>query len=239
MLSSPNLKAFSYNELKNATRSFRPDSMIGEGDFGCVFKGWIDETTLNASRPGSGIAVAIKKLKPDGFLGPREWLTEVNNLGQLSHPNLVSLIGYCAEGEYLFLVYEFMPRGSLDNHLFGRMFCAIKQIFSWILKHMCLVQWFLAGGPHRLTWEIRMKVAVGAAKGLTYLHEAKSQVIYRDFRSAKILLDAVSDQTLFYSTTLFGIGSLLTLNRLRLCLNAGVQCQAFVYRSGDSRPYWR
>ncbi|KAJ0256980.1 Serine-threonine/tyrosine-protein kinase [Hirschfeldia incana] len=173
MLSSPNLKAFSYNELKNATRSFRPDSMIGEGDFGCVFKGWIDETTLNASRPGSGIAVAIKKLKPDGFLGPREWLTEVNNLGQLSHPNLVSLIGYCAEGEYLFLVYEFMPRGSLDNHLFGR-------------------------GPHRLTWEIRMKVAVGAAKGLTYLHEAKSQVIYRDFRSAKILLDAEYNAKLSY-----------------------------------------
>ncbi|KAL0723443.1 hypothetical protein Bca4012_038042 [Brassica carinata] len=74
MLSSPNLKAFSYNELKNATRSFRPDSMIGEGDFGCVFKGWIDETTLTASRPGSGIAVAIKQLKPDGFQGRKEWL---------------------------------------------------------------------------------------------------------------------------------------------------------------------
>ncbi|KAG2268253.1 hypothetical protein Bca52824_062808 [Brassica carinata] len=173
MLSSPNLKAFSYNELKNATRSFRPDSMIGEGDFGCVFKGWIDETTLTASRPGSGIAVAIKQLKPDGFQGRKEWLMEVNNLGQLSHPNLVLLIGYCAEGEYRFLVYEFMPRGSLENHLFGR-------------------------GPHRLTWEIRMKVAVDAAKGLTFLHEAKSQMIYRDFRSAKILLDAEYNAKLSY-----------------------------------------
>ncbi|KAL0865002.1 hypothetical protein Bca101_044120 [Brassica carinata] len=131
MLSSPNLKAFSYNELKNATRSFRPDSMIGEGDFGCVFKGWIDETTLTASRPGSGIAVAIKQLKPDGFQGRKEWLVS-------------------------------------------------------------------PGGPHRLTWEIRMKVAVDAAKGLTFLHEAKSQMIYRDFRSAKILLDAEYNAKLSY-----------------------------------------
>ncbi|CAN6885324.1 unnamed protein product [Brassica oleracea] len=173
ILSSPNLKAFSFNELKNATKNFRPDSLLGEGDFGCVFKGWIDETTLTASRPGSGIAVAIKNLKPDDFQGRKDWLTEVNNLGQLSHPNLVLLIGYCTEGENLLLVHEFMPRGSLESHLFRR-------------------------GPQALTWEIRMKVAVGAAKGLTFLHEAKSQVIYRDFRSAKILLDADYNAKLSY-----------------------------------------
>ncbi|XP_033129088.1 probable serine/threonine-protein kinase PBL2 isoform X2 [Brassica rapa] len=173
ILSSPNLKAFSFNELKNATKNFRPDTLLGEGDFGCVFKGWIDETTLTASRPGSGIAVAIKNLKPDGFQGRKDWLTEVNNLGQLSHPNLVLLIGYCTEGENRFLVHEFMPRGSLESHLFRR-------------------------GPQALTWEIRMKVAVGAAKGLTCLHEAKSQVIYGDFRSAKILLDADYNAKLSY-----------------------------------------
>ncbi|CDY39319.1 BnaC05g10600D [Brassica napus] len=142
ILSSPNLKAFSFNELKNATKNFR-------------------------------IAVAIKNLKPDGFQGRKDWLTEVNNLGQLSHPNLVLLIGYCTEGENLLLVHEFMPRGSLESHLFRR-------------------------GPQALTWEIRMKVAVGAAKGLTFLHEAKSQVIYRDFRSAKILLDADYNAKLSY-----------------------------------------
>ena len=74
ILSSPNLKAFSFNELKNATKNFRPDSLLGEGGFGCVFKGWIDETTLAASRPGSGIVVAVKKLKPEGFQGHKEWL---------------------------------------------------------------------------------------------------------------------------------------------------------------------
>ena len=74
ILSSPNLKAFSFNELKNATKNFRPDSLLGEGGFGRVFKGWIDETTLTASRPGSGIVVAVKKLKPEGFQGHKEWL---------------------------------------------------------------------------------------------------------------------------------------------------------------------
>ena len=74
ILSSPNLKAFSFNELKSATRNFRPDSLLGEGGFGCVFKGWIDENTLTASKPGSGMVVAVKKLKPEGFQGHKEWL---------------------------------------------------------------------------------------------------------------------------------------------------------------------
>ncbi|EXB63841.1 Protein kinase 2B [Morus notabilis] len=165
ILSSPNLKAFSFNELKNATRNFRPDSLLGEGGFGYVFKGWIDEHTLTAAKPGSGMVVAVKKLKPEGYQGHKEWLTEVNYLGQLHHPNLVKLIGYCLEGENRLLVYEFMPKGSLENHLFRR-------------------------GPQPLSWAVRMKVAIGAARGLSFLHEAKQQVIYRDFKASNILLDA-------------------------------------------------
>lgn len=151
ILSSPNLKAFSFNELRNATRNFRPDSLLGEGGFGYVFKGWIDELSFSAAKPGSGMVVAVKKLKPEGFQGHKEWLvcfvcyhlllfssftacsvdllpglstnrnhfqTEVDYLGQLHHPNLVKLIGYCVEGENRLLVYEFMPKGSLENHLF-------------------------------------------------------------------------------------------------------------------------
>ncbi|KAL5553893.1 hypothetical protein UlMin_041294 [Ulmus minor] len=165
ILLSPNLKAFSFNELKNATRNFRPDSLLGEGGFGYVFKGWIDEHTFAAAKPGSGIVIAVKKLKPEGFQGHKEWLTEVNYLGQLHHPNLVKLIGYCLEGENRLLVYEFMPKGSLENHLFRR-------------------------GPQPLSWAVRMKVAIGAARGLSFLHDAKSQVIYRDFKASNILLDA-------------------------------------------------
>lgn len=74
ILSSPHVKAFSFNELKNATRNFRPDSLLGEGGFGYVFKGWIDEHTLSAARPGSGMVIAVKKLKPEGFQGHKEWL---------------------------------------------------------------------------------------------------------------------------------------------------------------------
>ncbi|KAJ0095852.1 hypothetical protein Patl1_15829 [Pistacia atlantica] len=75
ILSSPNLKAFTFNELKNATRNFRPDSLLGEGGFGYVFKGWIDEHTLSPAKPGSGMVVAVKKLKPEGFQGHKEWRT--------------------------------------------------------------------------------------------------------------------------------------------------------------------
>jgi len=77
ILSSPNLKAFTFNELKNATRNFRPDSLLGEGGFGYVFKGWIDGTTLTASKPGSGIVVAVKKLKTEGYQGHKEWLVRL------------------------------------------------------------------------------------------------------------------------------------------------------------------
>ncbi|KAH9773805.1 putative serine/threonine-protein kinase PBL3 [Citrus sinensis] len=149
ILSSSNLKAFTFNELKTATRNFRPDSLLGEGGFGFVYKGWIDQHSLSPAKPGSGMVVAVKKLKPEGFQGHKEWLTEVNYLGQLHHPNLVKLIGYCLEGENRLLVYEFMPKGSLENHLFRR--------------------------PQPLSWAVRMKVAIGAAKGLTFLHDAESQ----------------------------------------------------------------
>ncbi|KAK4736946.1 hypothetical protein R3W88_000643 [Solanum pinnatisectum] len=164
ILFSPNVKSFSFNELKSATRNFRPDSLLGEGGFGYVFKGWIDEHTLTAAKPGSGMVIAVKKLKPEGFQGHKEWVTEVNYLGQLRHPNLVKLIGYCIEGDDRLLVYEFMPKGSLENHLFRR-------------------------GPQPLTWLTRIKVAVGAARGLAFLHDAKEQVIYRDFKASNILLD--------------------------------------------------
>ena len=74
ILSSPNLKALTFNELKNSTRNFCPDSFLGEGGFGYVFKGWIDEYTFLAAKPGSGMAVAVKKLKSTSFQGHKEWL---------------------------------------------------------------------------------------------------------------------------------------------------------------------
>ncbi|KAI7738053.1 hypothetical protein M8C21_015211 [Ambrosia artemisiifolia] len=92
-------------------------------------------------------------------------VTEVRYLGQLHHANLVKLIGYCAEGDNRLLVYEYMPKGSLENHLFRR-------------------------GPQPLPWATRLKVAIGAARGLAFLHDAKDQIIYRDFKASNILLDS-------------------------------------------------
>ncbi|KAK4480275.1 hypothetical protein RD792_013342 [Penstemon davidsonii] len=166
ILDSTNLKSFGFNDLRVSTRNFRPDSVLGEGGFGCVFKGWIDEHTFKATKPGTGMVIAVKRLNQEGFQGHKEWLTEINYLGQLYHPNLVKLIGYCLEDEHRLLVYEFMPRGSLENHLFRR------------TSHF-----------QPLSWNLRMKVALGAAKGLAYLHSPEAKVIYRDFKSSNILLD--------------------------------------------------
>nr|TKS01519.1 Protein kinase capable of phosphorylating tyrosine family protein [Populus alba] len=167
ILQSTNLKSFSFSDLKMATRNFRPDSVVGEGGFGSVFKGWIDEQSFSAAKPGTGIVIAVKRLNQDGFQGHKEWLAEVNYLGQFYHPHLVKLIGYCLEDEHRLLVYEFMPRGSLENHLFRR-----GSYFQ------------------PLSWNLRMKVALGAAKGLAFLHCAETQVIYRDFKTSNILLDS-------------------------------------------------
>lgn len=71
---SNTLRAFSYHDLKNAAKNFRSDSLLGEGGFGWVYKAWLDENSFAASRPGSGISVAIKKLKTGSCQGHREWL---------------------------------------------------------------------------------------------------------------------------------------------------------------------
>lgn len=74
ILQSPNLKSFAFSDLKTATRNFRPDSVLGEGGFGSVFKGWIDEQSFAASKPGTGIVIAVKKLNQESFQGHQEWL---------------------------------------------------------------------------------------------------------------------------------------------------------------------
>ncbi|GMP47189.1 hypothetical protein CsSME_00015059 [Camellia sinensis var. sinensis] len=106
---------FTYEEMRMATKHFRPDQVLGEGGFGIVYKGVINENV----RPGyKTTLVAIKELDREGFQGDREWLAEVNYLSQLRHTNLVKLIGYCCEDDHRLLVYEYMASGSLEKHLF-------------------------------------------------------------------------------------------------------------------------
>ncbi|MED6186891.1 Serine/threonine-protein kinase pbs1 [Stylosanthes scabra] len=151
-------QTFTIRELAAATKNFRPESFIGEGGFGRVYKGKLEST---------GQIVAVKQLDRNGLQGNREFLVEVLMLSLLHHPNLVNLIGYCADGEQRLLVYEFMPLGSLEDHLHD-----------------------LPPDKEPLDWNTRMKIAAGAAKGLEYLHDkANPPVIYRDFKSSNILLD--------------------------------------------------
>ncbi|XP_059280896.1 probable serine/threonine-protein kinase PIX13 [Lycium ferocissimum] len=166
ILPTPNLKTYSFSDLKSATRNFKPDTVLGVGGFGTVFKGWVDEKTFAPAKVGTGMVVAIKKLNSESMQGFEEWQAEVNFLGRLSHPNLVKLLGYCLEDKELLLVYEFMPKGSLENHLFRRS-TAIEP----------------------LSWELRLKIAIGAARGLAFLHSSEKQIIYRDFKASNILLD--------------------------------------------------
>ncbi|GFS37866.1 protein kinase 1B [Actinidia rufa] len=90
------------------------------------------EILQSSAKPGTGMVIAVKRLNLEGFQGHKEWLAEVNYLGQFYHPHLVKLIGYCLEEEHRLLVYEFMPRGCLENHLFRR--GSHFQPLSWNLR---------------------------------------------------------------------------------------------------------
>uniref|UniRef100_A0A0D9VJB2 non-specific serine/threonine protein kinase n=1 Tax=Leersia perrieri TaxID=77586 RepID=A0A0D9VJB2_9ORYZ len=173
ILEAPNLRIFTFAELRAATRNFKADTVLGEGGFGRVHKGWVDERTMSPARSGSGIAVAVKKLDPESLQGVQEWQSEVNFLGRLSHPNLVRLLGYCWEDKELLLVYEYMAQGSLENHLFR----------SEPRKGGS------ASPQQSLSWGLRLRIAIGAARGLAFLHSAEKHVIYRDFKASNILLD--------------------------------------------------
>lgn len=151
-------QTFTFRELAAATNNFRPECFLGEGGFGRVYRGRLQST---------GQVVAVKQLDRNGLQGNREFLVEVLMLSLLHHPNLVNLIGYCADGDQRLLVYEFMPLGSLEDHLHD-----------------------LPPDKEPLDWNTRMKIAAGAAKGLEFLHDkANPPVIYRDFKSSNILLD--------------------------------------------------
>nr|WIL59930.1 nodulation protein [Melilotus officinalis] len=157
-----NLHIFTCKELEEITNNFNKSNFLGEGGFGKVYKGFIDDKLRPTLVPQ---AVAVKALNLDGKQGHREWLAEVIFLGQLKHRNLVNLIGYCYEDENRLLVYEYMERGSLEEKLF---------------------KGYLATLP----WLTRIKIAIGAAKGLAFLHEEEKPVIYRDVKASNILLDA-------------------------------------------------
>ncbi|TYJ10710.1 hypothetical protein E1A91_A11G226200v1 [Gossypium mustelinum] len=124
--------------------------------FGAVYRGYL---------PDLDVVVAVKRISRGSKQGKKEYITEVKIISQLRHRNLVQLIGWCHdEGEFL-LVYEFMPNGSLDFHLFGN-----KAPLSWV---------------------VRYRISLGLASAILYLHEEWEQyVVHRDIKSNNIMLDS-------------------------------------------------
>ncbi|XP_061373365.1 L-type lectin-domain containing receptor kinase IX.1-like [Gastrolobium bilobum] len=149
-------RRFSHRELALVTNNFSKDRKLGQGGFGAVYKGYFVDLDL---------AVAVKKILKGSRQGKKEYVTEVKVISQLRHRNLVQLLGWCHDRGEFMLVYEFMPNGSLDSHLFGKR------------------------AP--LPWSVRYKIALGLASAVLYLHEEWERcVVHRDIKSSNVMLDS-------------------------------------------------
>ncbi|KAK4562289.1 hypothetical protein RGQ29_004957 [Quercus rubra] len=151
-------RRFTYNELARATNDFNDKEKLGQGGFGGVYRGFLRD--FNS-------IVAVKRVSEGSTQGIREYAAEVNIISQLRHKNLVQLIGWCHERSrgQLLLVYDFMPNGSLDSHLF---------------KEDTL-----------LVWEVRYRIVQHLASALLYLHEGWDRcVLHRDIKPSNIMLDS-------------------------------------------------
>ncbi|KAJ6997440.1 hypothetical protein NC653_013877 [Populus alba x Populus x berolinensis] len=158
-----NLKLkISLAEILAATHNFNPKLLIGEGGFGKVYKGTLE----------SGMKVAVKRSDSSHGQGLPEFQTEIMVLSKIQHRHLVSLVGYCDEGSEMILVFEFMEKGTLREHLYGKE--SLRNPSAKI----------------ELTWKQRLEICIGSAKGIHYLHTGPDGgIFHRDVKSTNILLD--------------------------------------------------
>ncbi|KAF7012353.1 hypothetical protein CFC21_026551 [Triticum aestivum] len=152
-----NIRLFSYAQLKSATDNFNRNNKVGRGGFGTVYKGTIPNKQ----------DVAVKVLSAESRQGIREFLTEIDVISNVKHPNLVELIGCCVEEDNRILVYEYLENSSLDRALLGS-----------------------NSDPANFTWSVRSSICIGVARGLAYLHEEiPSPIVHRDIKASNILID--------------------------------------------------
>ncbi|XP_062156473.1 LRR receptor-like serine/threonine-protein kinase IOS1 isoform X2 [Alnus glutinosa] len=145
-------RQFTYSELQKITNNF--ESILGKGGFGKVYRGNID-----------GIQVAVKMLSHSSIQGFQQFQSEVKLLMRVHHRNITTLVGYCYEGTYMGLIYEYMANGDLEQHLSGEK-------------------------AKILSWEDRLRIATDAAQGLEYMHHGcKPPIIHRDVKCTNILLN--------------------------------------------------
>ncbi|XP_062109251.1 receptor-like kinase TMK4 isoform X2 [Humulus lupulus] len=148
--------------LRQVTNNFSEDNILGRGGFGVVYRG----------ESPDGTKIAVKRMDSDamGFKGMKEFQAEISNLTEVKHKHLVELLGYCINGSERLLVFEYMPQGTLTQHLFG---------------------WHDLG-MSPLTWKQRITIALDVARGVEYMHSlAQQSFIHRDLKPSHILLDDV------------------------------------------------
>lgn len=151
-------QVFSLKELLVATNNFNYDNQLGEGAFGSVYWGQLWD----------GSQIAVKRLKVWSEKAKLEFSFEIEILAKVRHKNLLSLRGYCVEGQELAIVYDFIPNLSLHYHL------RVQQSAECVLD-----------------WNRRMNIAIGSAEGIAYLHHcAKPHIIHGDIKPSNVLLDS-------------------------------------------------
>ncbi|KAL1531991.1 protein SUPPRESSOR OF NPR1-1 CONSTITUTIVE 4-like isoform X1 [Salvia divinorum] len=144
---------YSYPDIKKMTKGFR--DKLGQGGYGSVYKGKLR----------SGHDVAVKLMGKSGGKG-QDFMNEISTIGRIHHVNVVTLVGYCAHGSKLALVFDFMTNGSLEKYLFNR-------------ENM-----------KPLNWDTKFEIAVGVARGIEYLHRGCNiQILHFDIKPHNILLD--------------------------------------------------
>ncbi|KDP24908.1 hypothetical protein JCGZ_24286 [Jatropha curcas] len=152
-------REFRFRDLKKATNNFDEKNKLGQGGFGMVYKGVL---------PNENVPVAVKKFSRGNLQSQDYFLAELTIINRLRHKHLVRLLGWCHKNGVLLLVYDYMPNGSLDKHLFN--------------------------GPEEKTtleWKIRYNIIAGLASALHYLHnEYDQKVVHRDLKASNIMLDS-------------------------------------------------
>ncbi|KAL3527350.1 hypothetical protein ACH5RR_012006 [Cinchona calisaya] len=151
-------KEYEFRELKKATNNFDEKNKLGQGGYGVVYKGFLANENLE---------IAVKWFLRDNIKGQDDFLAELTIINRLRHKHLVRLLGWCHKNGKLLLIYEYMPKGSLDQHLFVRQ------------------------DKPPLTWDLRYKIISGVASALHYLHnEYDQRVVHRDLKASNIMLDS-------------------------------------------------